>query len=91
MPERATASEEFSEYMKSKRNKAQGGSAEDRVKQLQDKLKSLQSQLHQLTSAGDPQGTGNKEIESVQSQINTTMTELAEASAQAAEEKIGTS
>lgn len=86
-PEGMSASEEFSVYMQSKRSKAQGGSADDRVKQLQDKLKNLQSQLSPVTSRNESHGAGNKEIENIQSQISTTVAELAEASAQAAAEK----
>lgn len=83
-----SATEEFSAYMKSKRSKAQGGGAEDRLKQLQDKLKSLQSQLYQFTSGNESSGADTRsEVENIQSQINATTAQIADAAAQVAEEK----
>ena len=84
-----SAGEEFAAYMKSKRSKAQGGSAKERVKQLQNKLRSLQSQLAQAT-ASESKG-GSNQVKELQAQISSVVAQIAEASAQAAEEALGES
>ena len=85
------AGEEFAAYMKSKRSKAQGGSAKERVKQLQNKLKSLQSQLVQATASESGNKGGSNQVKELQAQINSVVAQIAEASAQAAEEALGES
>ena len=86
-----SAGEEFAAYMKSKRSKAQGGSAKERVKQLQGKLKSLQSQLAQASASESGGKGGSNQVKELQAQINSVEAQLAEASAQAAEEALGES